>query len=63
MCDEKGNPVSFENSDALDGSGFISYHQEGNTRVAKEEHVCFLRGIKCYAEEAHLGGIVIQKTL
>jgi hypothetical protein len=57
--DEDGHTVTFENID-LSG-GFQSLHVgEGNQIIKKEEHVCFVNGIKCWADEARFGGIVIQ---
>ena len=57
--DASGNPVWFANSHPF-GMGFVSLHTIDGTVVQKEEHVCYVKGVKCYAEEARFGGIVIQ---
>jgi len=68
--DNDGNVVSFHNID-LSG-GFISRHIINNDDdnddiinvVEKAEHICWVHNgkenIKCYANEARFGGIVIQ---
>ena len=57
--DVDGHTVTFENIDW--SGGFQSIHVgEGNQIIKKEEHVCFVNGIKCWADEARFGGIVIQ---
>ena len=65
--DNDGNLVSFHNIDI--SGGFISKHTINNNYnnsviVEKKEHECWVnngkRDIKCYADEARFGGIVIQ---
>ena len=65
--DNDGNLVSFHNIDI--SGGFISKHTinnnyNNNIIVEKKEHECWVnngkRDIKCYADEARFGGIVIQ---
>ena len=58
VIDANGYHVDFNNTDA--GGGFVSLHTINDTIVQKEEHICFVNGIKCYADEARFGGIVIQ---
>jgi hypothetical protein len=58
IIDSFGNPVSFANVDCT--GGFISFHKINNTIVKKEEHICWIKGFKCYANEMRFGGIVIQ---
>lgn len=65
--DNEGNVVSFHNIDIY--GGFISRHTinnayNNNVIVDKKEYICWIthgtRNIKCYANEARMGGIVIQ---
>ena len=56
--DGSGNHVTFENQDEF--GGFVSYHTVENTIVRRNDGTCFVRGIKCSAGEARMGGIVIQ---
>jgi hypothetical protein len=58
ILDSFGNEVSFGNIDI--SGGFISYHKINNEIVKKEDHLCWINTIKCYANEARFGGIVIQ---
>lgn len=59
IVDSSGNKVSFYNADIY--GGFISIHIINNEKVTKEDHVCFINNIKCFATDARFGGIVIQK--
>ena len=61
--DNDGNLVSYHNVDI--SGGFISRHFINNSTVLeKVEHICWIsngtESIKCYADEARFGGIVIQ---
>ena len=57
--DENGFTVNFQNIDW--SGGFESLHVgEGNQIIKKAEHVCYINGVKCWADEARFGGIVIQ---
>ena len=58
MKDISGNLVDFANTSI--GGGFVSLHTIDGTIIQKEDHICFVKGVKCYAEEARFGGIVIQ---
>jgi hypothetical protein len=58
IYDKEGNLVKFYNEGI--GGGFISEHIINNKRVVKKEHECYINGIKCYADEARFGGIVIE---
>jgi hypothetical protein len=58
ILDSFGNEVSFGNLDIY--GGFASYHKINNEIVKKEDHLCWINTIKCYANEARFGGIVIQ---
>ncbi len=54
--DEDGKELEFFN-DSISG-GFIARYKD--TKGIRDSHICFIQGIKCRADEAHLGGIVIQ---
>jgi hypothetical protein len=57
--DANGFTVTFSNIDEF--GGFQSIHVgEGNQIIKKEEHVCYVNGYKCWAEEGRFGGIIIQ---
>jgi hypothetical protein len=72
IIDNFGNDVSFSNIDIY--GGFASHHKisngngnsnsNGNSNeneiIHKNEHICWINSIKCYASEARFGGIVIQ---
>jgi len=54
--DENGRPLEFSNV-SLSG-GFIAYYAD--TKEEYGQHICYIDGIKCRADEARFGGIVIQ---
>ena len=54
--DESGRQLEFSNV-SLSGGFQAAY---ADTRELRESHVCFIRGIRCWADEARFGGIVIQ---
>jgi hypothetical protein len=57
--DKDGYIVTFQNIDI--SGGFESIHVgEGNQNIKKQDHVCFVNGIKCWADQARFGGIIIQ---
>jgi len=58
LVDISGEPIEFYNEE-LAGFGCIGLYKK--TRVGYDSNVCYVDGIECYAEEAHFGGIVIQK--
>ena len=39
--------------------GFISYHATPDGVIEREDHVCYVNGAKCFADECRYGGIVI----
>ena len=51
-----GRPLEFFNRDA--SGGFIARYAD--TGRPYGNHECFIDGVLCYADEAKLGGIVIQ---
>ncbi len=54
--DEKERLLNFYNID-LSG-GFWGRYVD--TKETYESHYCYIDGVKCYANEAHFGGIVIE---
>ena len=54
---ERGELLDFYN-ETLPGSGFRAVVRE--TGEPHRSHICYIRGIRCYADEARFGGIVIQ---
>lgn len=58
-------PVTFCNTN-LDGSGFKAIVKEKNlfniifNLISKQPHVCYINGVKCWADEAYMGGIVVR---
>jgi len=55
-CDEHGRQLVFYN-ESLSG-GFAAYYAD--TGEAYISHSCYINGLKCRADEAHLSGIVIE---
>jgi 5'-nucleotidase len=49
-------PVRFFNEDI--SGGFVASH--GDTNEKSEDHICYINRIKCRADEAYMGGIVVQ---
>ena len=58
IVDSSGNKVTFVNIDIY--GGFMSLHKINDKIVEKKEHICWIKDIKCYADESRCGGIVIQ---
>ena len=64
ITDTEGNLVSFHNIDFA--GGFVSLHTivdsvtQNTTIVERNDHICWIKGTKCFADEHRLGGIVIQ---
>jgi hypothetical protein len=55
-CDEDGRSLRFYNT-SLSG-GFVARYVDSGAE--REAHECFIDGVRCWADEAHLGGIVVQ---
>lgn len=55
--DRDGNKVSFRNIDVF--GGFKSIHYIKDNISERNEHVCYISNVKCYAEEGIYGGIII----
>ena len=54
--DVTGRALAFFNLSFSGGYGA----QFADTKEAYDSHICYIDGVKCYADEAHFGGIVIQ---
>ena len=55
-CDEERRALVFYN-ESLSGGLVVEYRETGEERRSQ---ICFVDGVKCRAEEGHLGGVVIQ---
>ena len=55
-CDEEGRPLRFYNT-SLSG-GFLA--RTLDTGEDRESHVCFIDGVRCWADEARIGGVAVQ---
>jgi hypothetical protein len=56
VCDENGRPLKFSNV-SLSG-GFVARYAD--TGEERDSHVCFIEGVRCWADEARFGGTVIE---
>ncbi|MBP6002385.1 MAG: hypothetical protein KA746_03015 [Pyrinomonadaceae bacterium] len=54
--DEEGRSLSFSNV-SLSG-GFAALYRD--THEERDSHICYIDEVRCWADEAHFGGIVIQ---
>jgi hypothetical protein len=54
--DESNRPLNFYNQSTT--GGFMAVYVD--TGEERTSHICFIDGIKCRADEAHLGGIVVS---
>ena len=55
--DERGRALAFSNTSF--SGGFAALYRD--THEECSDHVCYIDGVKCWADEAHMGGIVIRK--
>jgi hypothetical protein len=55
-CDAQGRKLTFYNHSV--SGGFYVVVDE--TEEENEEHICYIDGLKCWADEHRFGGIVIQ---
>lgn len=53
---QDGRPLEFYNEGLF--GGFVARYVDDGTPY--NSHECFIDGIRCYADEARFGGIVIQ---
>lgn len=51
-----GRKLEFSN--ASFSGGYVAWYAD--TREPYDSHECFVRGVRCHADEAHMGGIVIR---
>ncbi len=57
-------PVTFYNTN-IDGSGFKAAVKERTlldiifNSTQNQSHICYINGVKCWADEAYMGGIVV----
>ena len=66
LCYNCSDAVTTKNGESIifynvDFSGGIIAHFTGADRVYKSQE-CYINNIKCYAQEARFGGIVIQSA-
>lgn len=54
--DETGRKLGFGN-ESFSG-GFVAWYAD--TSESRDSHICYINGVKCWADEAHMGGIVIR---
>lgn len=54
--DENGRGLRFTN-EAVSG-GFLAYYRD--TGEPYDSHICYVDGVRCWADEAHMGGIVVS---
>jgi hypothetical protein len=54
--DEAGRRLEITNANSGDGIRIV-YAATGEVRSSRE---CFVQSIRCWAQEAHFGGVVIQ---
>lgn len=54
--DEHGRPLTFSN-ESFSG-GFVARYADTGAR--RDNHICWIDGVQCWADEARFGGIVIQ---
>ena len=56
--DINGRKLHFSNV-SISG-GYIAYYADSNDKEEYRSHDCYIDGIKCRADEARFGGIVIE---
>ena len=59
IVDVNGDKMRFSNIDSLHGFRSFTILKNGEEKLG-EEHVCYINGYKCHADEAKFGGIVIS---
>ena len=55
-ADETGRRLTFFNLGFSGGFG-AAY---ADTAEPRDSHICFIDGVRCWADEAHFGGIVVR---
>ena len=54
--DENGRKLGFGNQSF--SGGFVAWYAD--TKETRDTHLCYIDGIECWADEAHMGGVVIR---
>ena len=54
--DKAGRLLDFSNESV--SGGYVAWYRD--TREAYESHICYVDGRTCWADEAHMGGIVVS---
>lgn len=54
--DATGRSLRFSNVDL--GGGFVAHYSD--TGAVCESRICFIKGVRCQADEARFGGIVVR---
>jgi len=54
--DKAGWQVEFSNESV--SGGYVAWYRD--TREPYESHICYVYGKPCWADEAHMGGIVVS---
>ena len=54
--DESGRALSFFNEGS--GGGFVAVYTD--TNEPRNTHTCYIDGQRCHADEAYMGGIVVE---
>lgn len=57
--DEAGRPLQLLNWD--NAEGFMGKYRD--TGELRGQHECYIRGIRCWAGEAYMGGIVVKAII
>lgn len=57
VTDKNGRYLKFANVDMA--GGYQAWYVD--TQVSYDSHICYIEGVKCYADEHRFGGIVIEK--
>ena len=58
ILDRNNYKVCYSN-ESIHG-GFISYHTTINGIIEQKDHICYIKGIECFADEGRYGGIIFQ---
>jgi hypothetical protein len=55
-CDAEKRPLVFYN-ETLTG-GFLAFYADTNEKY--DSHICYVDGVKCWADEDYYGGIIVR---
>jgi hypothetical protein len=56
-CDDRERKLNFDNVSMSGGFEAIV----ANTKAEYASHICYIEGVKCWADEARFGGIAIER--